>query len=224
MKFILEPDHLKSALKKLKPYTTKQEKEFLLLEDDETYETILSLLAPEVKVKNILEIFTYLIYLRMISVSDLFEGMIECEHCKTMNDLRIELTDVLDLDSIEYEGPEDLPIGFFEKVEEVISGEDSDNLTIPEYNELQDNLHNNVLKILKIDQKQTCRVCRKEMGININPRTILSKSSVTSIYKEYFNLGMYLHYSNRDVDALLPFERELLFKMVQKQMETPPGT
>jgi len=222
LKFKLERDHLKKKLKELKPYTTKQEKDLLLLDDDEPYEKVLDILAPGVKVKNILETFAYLIYLRMISVSDLFEGLIECPKCKTTNDLRIELNEVLILDPPELDGCDSLPIGFFETVEEVLSEEDSDNLSINDYNELQDALHNNILKIFNITQYQNCRVCRNDIEINLAPRTILSKSTVSSIYKEYFALGMYLHYTNRDVDELLPFERELYFKMVQKKIETPP--
>jgi len=209
--FKLSKNYLLEKARKLKPYTSKQEKE-VLLADDLTPHEALAMLSP-VTAMNEYEAMYLLMKLREQSVSDVAEGMIDCTTCSAMNEFQLDILPKTDLDG-------SIPIGIFEKLSDFI---EDDDLSILECNRLQKIMKSNNEKLLNLAREITCRVpsCNAKITVNLNPLQILSKSSLGSIYQEYYQFGKFLHYSNRDVDVLLPFERSLLFSLMKKDVETP---
>ena len=205
-------DYLLDKVKSLKPYSTAQEKEILLASDDLSNIEILAMIS-DVKASTEAEALYLLMKLREISVSDVLEGMIECLECQTLNDFQIELDVDLDLD-------ESIPIGIFETPDEIIN---TDNMNILLVNELNEKVQRNNKLLLDLQREVPCRVCQAKIPVNINPRSILSNTSLQNIFQEYFLFGKFLHYSNRDVDHLRPYERSILFKILKKDVETQPS-
>jgi len=210
-KFKLPLDYIQKKVKSLKPYSTEQEKNVLLSPDENTAKEILALLS-DVKVSSEPEALYFLLKLREISVSDILEGMIECPSCQAMNQFEIELNEDVDVH-------EDIPVGIFTEADDII---DTDELPILEINDLQEKIMDNNKALLNLSRLMPCRVCKKEITVDINPRSILSNTTLANIYQEYFLFGKFLHYSNRDVDYLKPFERGILFNLLKKDVETAP--
>jgi len=206
-------NYLHDKVKKLKPYNTKQEKETLLADDDSTLYEILSIIS-NTSPKNEPEALYLMLKLREMSVSDVLDVRVECPKCSAVNEFQIPIFSQDELDT-------SIPIGLFETIEEFIIN--TDELPLSEYNNLQDVMNSNNKILLPIMYKEECRVqtCQSEIEVTVNPRDSLSKSSLSSIYHEYFSFGKFLHYSNRDVNELLPFERNILFQLIKKDVETP---
>ena len=205
--------YLEEKLKTFPKYTTKQEKEILLLEE-ETDENVLKILGK--KASNPAEALAFLIYLRSISVSDVYEGLMECPNCKTMNDFMIEASEILNTD---FES--EIPIGIFESPDDFLPEEITNGLLVKEINRIIDIIAENNSRILNLLPEKHCRVCKKPFQVGISPRDTMSKMSLTALYQDYFSFGMYLHYGKQDVDELFPFERSILGKMLRKKIETP---
>jgi len=200
-------------VKLLKPYTTKHEKKVLLASDDTSYIEILEILS-DVKASSEMEAIYLILKLREQSVSNVVEGMVNCPKCKTLNEFQIDLEDESNLDYT-------IPIGVFEDVEEIVN---LDDISVLEYNDLQEKINKNNKKLIKLDHEITCRVpnCLNTIPFTLNPRDTISNTTLSNIYQEYFTLGKYLSYSNRDVDELLPFERKILIGLIKKDVEKTP--
>ena len=211
MKFKVKMSHLPDKVKSLKPYSTAQEKEALIAPDEISSLEMLAILS-DVKADTEAEAIYLLMKLREISVSDILEGMIECTKCKTLNQFQVELDQDMDLN-------ECVPIGVFESSDSVI---DTDDMSILDVNKLEEKIQENNKMLLDFNREIPCRVCSKPIQIPINPRSILSNTTLSNIFQEYFLFGKYLHYSNRDVDHLRPYERSILFKILKKDVETAP--
>jgi hypothetical protein len=231
MKFTKERNYLHNKLKKLPRYTSFQEKEVLLLDEEEsTLKDYLDVLLPNLpknlKPINELEEIAYLFYLRSNSVSDLLTGIVECPGCKIINDYNIELDDLLDLKSYELEDSEytNFPIGLFTDLNQIINNKDTDKLIIKDYNRLEEQMKKNNEKILNVHKDIICRnqKCKLKISISINPKLILSKLSLVGIYEEYMLLSYYSHNSKNDIDTMYPFERELLIGLLKKKIESQP--
>jgi len=201
--------HLLNKVKSLEPYSTAQEKNALLAADDLSNMEMLGILSP-VKASSEAEAVYLLLKLREISVSDVLEGMIECSECQTLNEFQIELNEDIDLD-------ESIPIGVFESTDEIAN---TDTMNILDINKLEEKVQSNNKLLLNLMRTVPCRVCKNEIEVIISPRSILSNSNLSNIFQEYFLFGKFLHYSNRDVDYLKPYERSILFKILKKDVET----
>ena len=211
MKYKVPMSYLLDKVKTLKPYSTAQEKDSLIAPDDISNIEMLKLLST-VEARSEIEAIYLLLKLREISVSDVLEGMIDCPSCKTLNQFQLELNEDMDLD-------ESIPIGIFENVDDIM---DSDDMPILEINSIEEKMKNNNKIILNLKRKTVCRSCSTQIDININPRAILSSTTLSNIFQEYFLFGKFLHYSNRDVDYLRPYERSILFKLLKKDVESSP--
>lgn len=231
IKYRLKPDHLRDQLSRVGRYTSKEEKEYLLLEDEADTEKRWETLFPNSDLEPLNEIETLALMLkaRENSVSDLLEGMIECPKCKAINDYNIELGDLIILDreklmsEEEIERFPDLPIGVFMDLDEVIDPEEYDNLPLHICNELSDIIQKNNSHIINLVQTRSCRICTKDLEIPVSPLMIISRVSLSNIYQEYFTLSFYTNNSVRDIDSLYPFERELMIGLAKKKLETPEG-
>ena len=203
--------HLQDKVKTLKAYTTAQEKEALLAPDELSNVEMLELLSP-IKAKNEIEAVYLLLKLREISVSDVLEGMIDCPSCHTLNEFQIELNEDVDVD-------ESIPVGVFDNIDDIM---DADEMPVLEVNKIEEKMKKNNLILLNLHRTVPCRVCKHKIPVDINPRAILSSTTLSNIFQEYFLFGKFLHYSNRDVDVLKPYERSILFKLLKKDVETSP--
>ena len=214
MKFKLPGSYLPDKLKELKRYTTKQEKE-ALLEEDETPSSILKALSG-LEAMNTLEASAMIFRLRDISVSDLYSGIIECPKCKAMNQFNIEGSDIISFDNVNTE----IPIGLFEQLSDFIQKKDLDKLILKDYIRYEEIMEENNSSILNLSPESTCRSCGFSIPVHLSPIEIFSKLTLSQLYQEIFLFGFYLHYSAEDVEHLYPFERDIIAKLLKKKIET----
>ena len=232
MKFKVKLDHLNRKIKKLKPYTTFVEKNYLISENDElTYEELLRIFS-DVKATNEIEAAVLLCKLREISVSDLLEFTQECPECHFMNPFECEISEIVNLQTPEYgdeERPDEdvIPFGVFTSVDEIINTKTADSLLIKEYDQLQKKIVEQSHRIFQPVITRKCRKCSAEIKTAVDPRNIMSKSSHHSIFREYLELSYYTNNSKKDVDSMYPYEREIFLNLLkdklQKDIEAKAG-
>lgn len=221
MKFNKSKDWFKNRLKSLKPYTSKQEMEFLLLDDEDlTYTKILSVLS-DIEPLSDFEAAALLFKLREISVSDLIETTKSCEHCKFMDLYNIEIQEFFNLNYKSSE-IEDLPLGLFTKNEDVISKKKSNKLILKDYILLEKEIFKQSSEVFKLSVERKCKKCNNINIIWINPKQILSKSSHSKIFKEYTDISYYTHNSKLDIDSMYPFHREVVINLINEKLKTQP--
>jgi hypothetical protein len=231
IKFTKEKDFLKNRLKKLSKvkYTSEQEKEILLLDDDEDELEIYKILVKDKYLEplNKMELLLFLIKLRENSVSDILEGMKECEKCGVINDFQIDLSVITDVSKVELkeehiEKYPDFPIGLFESIEDILDEETIEEISVLEYNEIEEIIYYNNEKLLNLVYDFECRIpsCKHKNVVVIFPKSILSKTSLTNLYEEYFALSFYGSNTYSDINKMYPFERELFTALLTKKMES----
>jgi phage FluMu protein Com len=230
IKFKYPRDYLKQKLDKLPRYTTYLEKEAILLPDDADNMKILKTLVPnlddlKIDVLSEYEAMYMIFHLRKHSVSDLLEGIKECPRCGTVNDIKIDLEEIASLyddclneENVRYE---DLPIGIFTDLEEVVTEEVYDSLLVKDINYLTDKIRANSSHLLNFITTIQCRInsCREKIDILIVPKMIISKLSLSALYQEYQNLVFYGQFSKQDIDSMYPFERDVFTSLTKKAME-----
>lgn len=220
MDFLKEQDYLKKKFKKLKKYTTFQEKEVLLMEDDATFTEILAVLS-DVEPLNETEAAALILKLREISVSDLLSVIQECKSCNQMNSFEIEIEEFFDLTPIpDYP---DFPIGIFHNIYDVINTTTYDNLILSECNNLKKILEEQANKVFVPFTTKRCRVCGTNIKVGINPKDAISKSGTANIYTEYLTLSYYTHMTKLDVDSMFPYERELFLNLLKEKLKESPA-
>jgi len=228
IKFSKPRDYLEKKLKTIPRYKTREEREVLLLEDNESLDTVLKILL-NIKSLNDLETLAILIKAREISVSDLLSGMIECPNCKIVNDYNIDLSEVINLDpdflmtTEENEKYPNFPIGLFNNVDEIINNREQDNIILKDINEIIKIMKRNNQNILNLLHTKICRSCKNEINIPINPKEILSRVSLVGLYDEYSGLTFHGKFSKIDIDDMYPFERELFINLTKKKLESSPN-
>jgi hypothetical protein len=222
LEFIVPMNHLEQRLKKLKRYTSFQEKEALLMDDDVPDIDIYNVLQPDFPPLNDTELMYFLLYLRSESVSDLIEGIKECSNCSSVNPFTKELSDYFGFQDKESELHTEIPIGCFTKVEDIINTLDADNLLLMDYNYLQKIIQENNNVLVALNQSLTCVKCGHQIELGVLPRDIISKKTLSNLYQEYFQMALHLHYSKTDIDLMYPFERELFFNLLKREVEKTP--
>jgi len=78
-----------SNLDKLTRFTSKQERDALLVGDNDTFEILEILSGGKVKAITELEAMVYIFKLREISVGEDFLLTVRCEHCENVNEVNI---------------------------------------------------------------------------------------------------------------------------------------
>jgi hypothetical protein len=199
----------------LKKFTTKQERNALLVDDNESIFKILEELT-DIKAVNEEEAEYLLFKLRDISVSDTFNLIVHCEHCAAINDVTVETTNFLDENTLEFKGVT-IPFGFYNSVEDLLSDEEIDKLTWAEYGDLENILLEGNFKTKP--HKIPCRKCKGDMTIIIDIRELFSKSSIKRIYQEYTDISMYSNNGFNDIDSMYPYEREVMASLITQNLQ-----
>ena len=221
MEYTKSFDWFDKRLKSLKKYTSAQELEALTLPDESLPSEILEVLS-DIKPLNELEALALIYKLREISVSDLIEITIPCGHCEYMNIYNIEIEEYFSTvpDSL-------LPPGIFTEVEDIINTKKADDLILKEYFKIKKELLSNSTTIFSASIKRKCDKCKESLDISIAPLSIISKSSLGSIFKEYVDISYYSNMTKLDVDSMYPFQREitlnLLSEKIKESTQLPKG-
>ncbi len=200
---------------KVTPYTTKEEKQILLLDDDATYEDILSVVS-DIEPLNELEAVALLFKYRESSVSDLIEVTKECPHCNFINPCNIEISEFFDMD---YQSALDIPQGIFFEVEDIINTKIADNLVIKDYNKIRDAIIEQSKNIFNPLVKRECKKCLKTFELSVNPRSIMSKSTASNIFREYIDISYYTANGKLDIDSMYPYEREIYLNIIKDRLK-----
>ena len=219
LEFTKPQNYIRTVLENIESYNTKQEKEFLLMDDPDISGTCKTLGHHAL---NDLEGLYVLQKKREKSVSDLYEQLLSCPSCQEINDIKIELKDVgLDVPGLkELESTSKIPVGLFTDLEDFMNPEVVESLSITDYNTIQKEMTENNLKIYAHTVTRQCK-CQADIPVHINPLNILSKTNVANIYTEYFDLSFYTHFTKADVDGMLPFERQLFYSLLKKKIDKP---
>jgi len=217
--FIVPENFLEDRLSRLEKIITRQEKEALLVDDEEPIEDIVKILTDIVPI-NHFEAEAFLIKIREISGGDIIEYIQTCPHCEVMNDIQITTSELIDLKVPSKFKDFTVPIGLFTELDSIINNKDMDEMTIGEYTALERFVRDRNDKILKRYIDRVCRKCTGTFTIQVEPRDIFSKSTLSSIYKDYVNISMFTNNGSLDIDSLYPFEREIYNNLIQEKMQT----
>lgn len=239
IKFNKPVDFLESRLKQIPRYNTGNEKEALMLEDDEDFITIFNTLCPDSPVKpiNEYEAIIFIFKAREISVSDIIEGVKECDNCNMVNNFQIDITKFYKFDRIVHEDgweeecdihsvkiPEkfkNIPIGVFEKIEDIMDEEEIDKLVVKDYHKIRELINDINLNIFNNVGEFKCIKCKEINSIHILPQSIISRTSLKGIFNEIFSLSFYSNNSIKEVEKLYPFERNIYLGLAKEKVENP---
>lgn len=199
----------------LKRYTSKQELDALLVEDDKPIFDILEALS-DIKAINELDAFALIFKLRESSVSDLIELTKPCQKCNFMNIYNIEIDEFFDLD---FERDNDIPLGLFTSLDDIINTKTQDDLILKDYLKLREEVMKNTEQLFKPYVKRTCQKCRTEEEIYVHPKHIISKSNASAIFKEYTDISYYSNNGKLDIDAMYPFHREIVISLINENQK-----
>ena len=204
-------------LNQLKRFNTLQEKNALLVEDTEPVSSILKELTDLTPI-NELEAQAFLLKLREISVGDEIELIVTCPHCNTMNNPFFPIEKCFNKIPLKFKGKK-IPYGLFTTPETIIN---TDNLSLKDYSKLEKLLKEQNNNLLKLRHGFMCRKCNQKIFIDIDPRKVFSKSTLTKIYDDYVKISMFTHNGKQDIDLLYPFERELYQTLIEAEL-APKG-
>ncbi len=209
MKFI--KSSLDERTENLRKYTSGQERNALLIDEDKPLEDVLSELS-DVKIEREGETSYFILKLREISVSDVVEMLVTCQECQTLNEKQIKISEFINDEEYKFKG-ETLPRGFFTEPEEVINTDDLENLSWNDYTDLENLIRDQTVSMFR-PATRSCRKCNNELNFFLNPRDAFSKSSIKSIFQEYTDISMYSHNGKLDIDSMYPFERAVMLSLI----------
>lgn len=211
MKYIVPLNELEQRFKLLNRFTTFHEKNALFVDDHCSIIDVVKELSDVVP-KNEIEGELFLLKLREISVSDVIEVIITCPECDTINTEEIHIPELLKIE-YSYFNDKVIPYGVFDKVEDILSEEDAENLPLKDYNKLEELLqlqNDNMIK----EENKICRKCKNSIYVVINIRDVFSKSSPGGIFQEYIDISTFTNNGKLDIDSLYPYEREMFISII----------
>lgn len=213
----------------LKPYTTAQEKEILLLSSfsvddfdrifeilDFKYDGDLNDLSEDEK-KVLLYKF------RDISVGDEVDIKFVCEHCKASNENKIEATNfvVSNIRDDDFILKKNIPITD-ETLQEFVPTINVDDLDLQEFEELKQKVKDNQISFNFIKSTK-CLKCKTPKIFDMSGKKyiieILSEDTLMTLYKTYNYMIYFGHYTKTDIDNMMPFERTILTGLLSKTKE-----
>lgn len=211
------------------PYTSKQEKEILLLASFEVYdfERVFDILnfTPSCGIDNLSdnEKKVLLYKFRDLSIGDEVEIKFNCGHCKHHNESVIEATNFIIPNLRDDKDIRKLNIPVTdENLQEFVIDIDVEELDIDEFFELKQRVKDNQIDFDFIKTTR-CLKCGKEKTFDMSKMSyileIMSDDTLMTLYKSY-NLLIYMgKYSKEDIDGMYPFERTIFTGLVHKLKE-----
>lgn len=210
------------------PFNSFQEKQILLmlsLDEESTLDDCLEILKDNIDTdyKNLTdnEKVILLYKLRGISTGESIPVQFKCKNkdCKAPNSQEIIVTDLFTKGTIENDKFDTLTDDNFQDYVDL----DIDELDLDEYDKLFEEIQNKKTKFNFIKQNK-CHKCGTLHNFDIStPKFLIdnmSEDSLMSIYQSINNLVFFSHYNKEDVDNMLPFERTVLFGLLEKTKET----
>ncbi len=207
----------------LEPYTSKQEKDLILLPDfaekEELLDKALEVLNFNPKGLSENEKKVILYKFREISVGDKVTTKFTCPHCGQTQEQEISISNLITepIKKSKYiKNPLTNSNNIFDYFKNI------DDLDWCKFEELKDNLKDYIVSF-NFKRKCNCIKCKEENTIDISDNDFiihsLSELSYSGIMTTYTNLVYYGHYSKLDVDSMYPFERFILERMLEKEIE-----
>lgn len=215
---------------KLIPYNTNQEKLILLYGvDDLTCDSALDILKNNIITEEKITDFTdkeklaILLKFREISVGESINIKYKCPHCNNITSSELNISNIVT----------DKKITDFKdiKLQEAFSSDNDDyfidkniidDIDIDLYDEIDEYIENNKVKF-NFKQDCSCGVCNAIKNIDYSsPKFILdnmSESDISLIYKITSELIFNSHYTKKDVDSMLPFERDIFVGLLNQHIE-----
>lgn len=214
----------------IKPYTTKIEKDILIMSSLEIFhidEVLRILDFDELLLKTLSEnekkvlLFKY----REISLGDEIEVKFKCKHCNQITESVIYANDFVEESEMNDSG--------ILKIDKMVTDENINDFLISEIdlNELELDVFEELKKRIEKNQSKfnfikpcKCFSCQKENLFNLSDTKYiveqLSDHTLYSIYKIYTNLMMFGNMTKTDIDNMYPFERTLFVGLITKAKES----
>jgi len=204
----------RERLKDVRRYNSWQEKEALLLSLSDEVDVIEIANILGLNPINNLEAEALILKAREKSVSESIEITSSCPKCKYINLYNVEIEDMFFKDKIN----NNLPEGLFESISEIPDDVlNLDNLSIEEYDKLENDIIINNEKIFSTQIELTCFSCGVKYFTQIEPIKSISKFPISNLYEQYTDITYFSHMTKKDVDEMYPFEREIFLGLIQKK-------
>lgn len=207
----------------LEPYTSKQEKELILIQayspsiTEENLDDALRICNFEGDISSLTlqEKILILWKYREISISENVSLKFQCPHCGTMCDNDVKITDLY----IPAQEPSESVIDNYDGTGEVSLSDDAD---LNEYIQASKDIDKHIGHF-DFTRPCMCVRCKKPVNVDLSkPEFVLdnmSEKSIQGIYDQYNSLVYFGHYSKLDIDSMYPFERDVLLGILQKTIE-----
>ena len=173
-----------------------------------------------------------LLYMRVANTGDLINITYNCSHCGSPTEGVYSISD-----AIKYQYVPDYPIVIDGKRFIVGSGKDLatriksidgvenvieylDNLSVAEYNELNNKIVDNNGDKLVFTPKSKCVLCNNDTTFNLDTPEIIdliSELTLQDYYQSIINMKIEGGFSISETNSMLPFERSLYINLINKQ-------
>ena len=218
---------------KLRPYTTKHERDILIYTSD-TYsiDTILELLQDCIDSNISLDKLSYnekfniLLNLKNISVGETFTFRCTCSECNKKYE-----EDFNFLDTVKNSGK--IPDFNKIKITESFSDDyndyvdfDIDELDVEEYDKLIEHIKKYKLQF-NFKSDTTCPYCGNIASIELVEEDLvkgLSDDDLANFYKVISGMIYFGHFSLQDINQMIPFERSIYLGLLNKMKEDTTNT
>lgn len=208
------------------PYNTNQEKQILLLDllgSEDQINGALRIIGVQDDVIESLsekEKIALLYKYRTVSIGDEIALGYKCKHCKTPNEVGLDINDLVTSNNI----TNDKIVDQFKKVTEDNINDflnvDIDDLDLDEYDQIFNEVRQSITKFNFV-RESSCIKCHETNYIDIEKDVIkyMSEDTLMSMYQTYNDLTFFGKYTKQDIDSLYPFERTILIGLLNKTRE-----
>lgn len=211
---------------KYNPYTSKQEKDILLVcstgvpEEIDLALKICGIGENDIKFLTQDEKIVALYKLREVSVGDEMPAKFVCPHCQQPTETTINITDIYKEPKKQSKWIKDP--GLAHPVPEQCFAEGYGDLDYDKYLVLKNNL-TDYIGAFNFDPEVRCQCCGKITNLNISDIKFvlanMSEESLTSMYKTYASLVFNGRFSLQDIDSMYPFERMIYIAQIKQLID-----
>jgi len=209
----------KAFLENVPKYYTLQEKDACIqLLDTYTSVDIAKILG--LSPGNNLEAIAMIFQARKKSVSEIIEVKSLCPSCNTDDFYFIDIDNMFfrDIEGIDTS----IPVKLIDDIDDIDDidtqcAQDINNLSIDEFNELENIIIHNNKCIFDNTVSVQCKKCQNTFDIRINYTDIISKFTIKNIYEQYLDMTQFTNMTKYDVDKMPPFEREIFIGLIQER-------